>query len=116
MHWAPEHLDDGEWFHGSPLRLAALAAGSTVTRCRPVAEAFSHRPTRVGVDDDARPVRVSHDGELDGYLYVIDEPVTEADLHPHPRSSLPGGGLEWITHRPLRLRMVSQLSEERGGA
>lgn len=104
---APPHLDDGAWFHGSPLELDTLAAGSTVTRCRAVAEAFSHQPTMVSIEDSARPVRVSHNGGLAGYLYVVDEPVSEGDLHPHPRSSSPG--CEWITDRPLRLRLIAVL-------
>jgi hypothetical protein len=34
----PSHLDDGAWFHGSPEELTLLATGSTITRCRVVAE------------------------------------------------------------------------------
>jgi hypothetical protein len=107
----PPHLDDGAWFHGSPLELQVLAAGSTVTRCRAVAEAFSHKPTwvSVGVPDEDRPVTVAHNGLLPGYLYVVDEPVADSDLHPHPRSSFKPGGLEWITDRPLRLCLVGEL-------
>jgi hypothetical protein len=104
---APAHLDDGAWFHGSPLELEVLAQGSTVTRSRAVAEAFAHKPTRVSVGDEERPIQVMHNGTLPGFLYLIDEAVSEADLHPHPRSSLPG--LEWITDRPLRLRLVAML-------
>lgn len=106
---APPRIEDGEWFHGSPLELDLLAAGSTVTRSRAVAEAFSHRPTWVGVEDSFLPVRVTHNGTLPGYLYVVAEPVAEQDLHPHPNSSYPLGGLEWITDRPLRLRLIACL-------
>jgi len=105
----PPHLDDGAWFHGSPLELQVLASGSTVTRCRAVAEAFSHKPTWMSVGDEARPVTVAHNGLLPGYLYVVDEPVADGDLHPHPRSAFKPGGLEWITDRALRLRLVAQL-------
>ena len=106
----PPHLDDGEWFHGSPLELSTLAVGSTVTGCRAVAEAFSCKPTwvRVGVRDEARPVTVEHNGLLPGYLYVIDEPVADGDLHPHPNSAFKPGGMEWVTDRPLRLRLIAQ--------
>jgi len=105
----PPHLDDGDWFHGSPLKLDVLAAGSTVTRCRVVAEAFAHKPTWMSVGDEDRPVSVEHNGVLPGSLYVVDEQVGEGDVHPHPNSAFPGGGMEWITDRPLRLRLVAQL-------
>jgi len=105
----PSHLDDGDWFHGSPLELATLATGSTVTRCRVVAEAFAHRPTRVSVGDEDRPVTAEHNGVLPGYLYVVDEPVEDSDLHPHPTSAFTSGGMEWITDRPLRLRLMARL-------
>jgi hypothetical protein len=100
-------LDDGDWFHGSPLELEMLAAGSTITRCRTVAEAFSHQPTRVSVGDEDRPVTVAHNGVLPGFLYVVDESVADSDIHPHPNSAFPGGGMEWITDRPLRLRRIA---------
>ncbi len=109
MHGVPPHLDDGAWFHGSPLKLDVLASGSTVTRCRAAAEAFSHKPTWVSVGDEERPVTFEHNGVLPGYLYVVDEPVADGDLHPHPRSSFKSGGLEWITDRPLRLRLLAEL-------
>lgn len=110
----PSHLDDGDWFHGSPLELGTLAAGSTVTRCRVVAEAFAHKPTRVNIQehsngDTVLRVTVTHNGTLPGFLYVVDEATGGCDLHPHPHSSYPGGTLEWITDRPLRLRLVARL-------
>lgn len=108
----PPDLDDGDWFHGSPLKLETLAAGSTVTRCRAVAEAFSHKPTRVSLDENRRPIAIEHDGTLPGYLYVVDEPVGESDVRPHPHSSFPGEGWEWITDRPLRLRLVAMLTQD----
>jgi len=104
--WAREALDDGAWFHGSPERLEVLRAGSTITRSRPVAEAFSHKPFCLSVDESQRPLEICHNGTLPGYLYVVEE-VTEADLHPHPDSAFPGGDLEWLTDRPLRLRLVA---------
>lgn len=105
----PPELDDGEWYHGSPLPLRVLAAGSSITRCRSVAEAFSHKPTCLGIDEDERPVRACHNGRSQGYLYVVDEPVARGDVYPHPKSSFPGGALEWLTNRPLGLRKVADL-------
>jgi len=106
---APPHLDDGEWFHGSPLELNTLAVGSTVTRCRAMAEAFAHKPIRVSIGDAGGKLDITHDGALPGFLYVVDETIGEDDLHPHPNSCFPGGGLEWITDRPLRLRLLARL-------
>ena len=109
MRDVPSHLDDGDWFHGSPLKLDVLAVGSTITRCRAVAEAFAHKPTLVSIGDADGKLDISHNGALPGLLYVVDEPVEDDDVHPHPNSSFPGGGLEWITDRPLRLRLITLL-------
>ena len=108
--WARPLLDDGAWYHGSPERIEVLLTGSTITRSRAVAEAFSHRPTRVSVGESAEGLDVTHNGTCHGYLYVVDEPVTADDVHPHPNSSYSGGGLEWITDRPLRLRTVGEVA------
>jgi hypothetical protein len=105
----PPHLDDGAWFHGSPLSLDTLAAGSSITRSRAVAEAFSHRPTCLGIGDEDRPITICHNGTEQGMLYVVDEPVGEEDVRPHPRSVAPTLGFEWLTNRPLRLRKVADL-------
>lgn len=105
----PAHLDDGAWFHGSPQTLSLLATGSTITRSRLVAEAFSHRPTCLGIGDTDRPISICHNGSQPGLLYVIDEPVSDADVYPHPKSCAPTLGFEWLTNRPLRLRRIADL-------
>jgi hypothetical protein len=105
----PPHLDDGAWLHGSPLALDTLAAGSTITRSRAVAEAFSHKPTCLGIGDEDRPISICHNGTEPGILYMVDEPVAEDDVRPHPRSAAPALGFEWLTNRPLRLRKVADL-------
>lgn len=93
------------WFHGSPLELTELAPGSTITQWKELAEAFSHKPSRLEYADVFGAI--GHNGILHGYLYRIDEPVNmEEDIHPHPRSSM-DEGVEWITNRPLRLKRVS---------
>jgi len=38
------------WYHGSPLKLETLAEGSTVTPAIELAKAFSHKPSRVGIN------------------------------------------------------------------
>ena len=42
---------DGIWYHGSDRVFTVLRANSTVTQWRELAEAFSHRPTRLSYDD-----------------------------------------------------------------
>lgn len=105
----PTHLDDGAWFHGSPLRLERLLVGSSITRSRPIAEAFSHRPTCLGVGETDSPVSVCHNGTDDGTLYVVDESVSGDDVRIHPKSAFPIRGFEWLTNRPLRLRKIAEL-------
>ena len=93
------------WYHGSPLSLSVLAAGSTVTQWRALAEAFSHKPSRLAYDSILGAI--AHDGVLPGRLYVLDEPVIlGTDLRPHPRTSM-DPGVEWLTTRPLQLRLIA---------
>lgn len=99
------------WFHGSPLRLEVLQEGSTVTPVLELAEAFSHKPPRVGwsvVDYGSdRWVTIEHNGEKDGYLYrvVVDDP--EADLYQHP-TSVCSPGEEMLTKRDLHLEFIRE--------
>ena len=91
------------WYHGSNLRLTVLRAGSTVTKDKALAEAFSHRPSVLCMEDSGKIV---HNGKGAGFLYYIDEPAEEGrDVYPHPRSSMEAG-LEFLTTRPLRLRLI----------
>ena len=94
------------WYHGSTLELSELKAGSTITRWRELAEAFSHKPQRLSYDEVGGEIR--HDGHLNGFLYVIDEAVVEdVDIYKHPRTSM-DDGVEWLTKRPLRLRKTDR--------
>ncbi len=93
----------GAWYHGSPLTLHTLRAGSTITPFEQLAEAFSHKPTKLSIGDDGR---ICHNGILQGTLYAIDEEIVPGrDMLPHPRSTM-GAEKEWITERPLRLRLI----------
>ncbi len=105
-------LDDGAWFHGSPTRLEALRVGSTITRSRATAEAFSHRPCCVGFSVSSEQLEVCHNGTLPGFLYVVSEEVGEADVHLHPNSSFTDGRIEWLTDRPLRVELIAEMAAE----
>ena len=93
---------DETWYHGSPLQLTVLRAGSTITRNRDLARVFSHKPRLVSIGDDGA---LQHTGTLPGYLYRIDEPLGPEDVTPHPRTTMPVG-LEWLTRRELRLALI----------
>ena len=91
-----------EWYHGSPLPLTVLRAGSTFTQDRTLARVFSHKPAIVNREEDGN---VLHTGTLPGFLYRIAEPVLPDDLLPHPTSTLPDG-LEWLTLRNFTLECI----------
>ncbi len=93
---------DGPWYHGSPLALDHLRSGSTVTRDRRLAEAFSHKPTLLVVDDDGC---IRHDGTAPGRLYRLAEQLLPGDLQPHPHTVM-APGVEWLTTRELALELL----------
>lgn len=97
---------DGTWYHGSNRVFTELRAGSTVTQWRELAEAFSHKPSRLSYDDSGV---ISHNGTEKGYLYVIDEPVAVGtDVCQHPRSVMDKNA-EFLTERPLKVKMICEL-------
>ena len=97
---------DAPWYHGSDKLFSELAAGSTITQWREMAEAFSHQPGWLSYDDDGR---ISHNGTKPGYLYVIDEPVAVGkDICQHPRTTMDRNA-EFLTKRPLRVKLVKSL-------
>ena len=99
------------WFHGSPLELATLRVGSTITQYRRLAEVFSHKPAIVSAEDDGS---IRHNGIAEGYLYLVADLQQPGDLIPHPSSSM-STGWEWLTTRELpviRLGSVPILPEE----
>jgi len=92
------------WYHGSPLELTELSAGSIVTRWRKLAEVFSHKPDMLSYDKVGGSIR--HNGQIDGFLYVVDEPVIEGvDIYKHPNTTM-DEGVEWLTKRPLKIRKI----------
>ncbi len=101
------------WYHGSPYQIETLLPGSTITQDKDLARVFSHKPQIASLEDDpallARGIpRLRHNGTLPGLLYIIDEPIDPQDVYPHPQSSMPPG-LEWLTRRALRLRLLSSV-------
>lgn len=88
------------WFHGSPFKLAVLSSGSTITIHYNLARIFSHKPAFVSISGG----EVQHNGSQDGYLYIIDEPVAEGDIEPHPASTM-GEQMEWLTKKELKLKL-----------
>ena len=93
-----------EWYHGSPLRLEVLRAGSTITPMRDLARVFSHKPPVVSLDDGQTPILLRHNGTQNGWLYRV-LAVREEDVYPHPRTTMPPG-LEWLTRIDLRLELI----------
>ena len=87
------------WFHGSPFELTTLRVGSTITQDRRLAEVFSHKPTLVSAEDDGS---IRHNGDTEGYLYLITEPLQPGEAIPHPRTTM-NPGWEWLTTHELTL-------------
>ena len=90
------------WYHGSPLGLVTIRAGSTITQKIDLARIFSHKPTIVSVSDDGQ---MKHNGNIPGYLYVVSEEVSPTDVTPHPQTTM-GPGDEWLTMRDLHIQLL----------
>ena len=100
----------GTWYHGSDRVFSELKEGSTVTQWKELAEAFSHKPTRLSYDDNGV---ISHNGKEKGYLYILDEPVTVGiDVVQHPRTVMDKNA-EFLTKRPLRVKLICELQDKR---
>jgi len=99
------------WYHGSPIELTELWTGSTITRWRELAEAFSHKPDWLSYDKVGGIIR--HNGRTDGFLHVVDEPIIEGiDTYKHPNTTM-DDGVEWLTKRPLKLRKICKTKNNR---
>ena len=48
------------YYHGSPLKLVVLRKGSTITPVKKLAEAFSHKPTKLSIYADGK---IKHNGK-----------------------------------------------------
>lgn len=94
----------GMWYHGSQKRLSSLRAGSSISRNRQVAKAFSHRPSLVSWSDEGD---VKHDGSTPGYLYLVSEELGPNDVRPHPHP-INVDRWEWLTNRELALELIEE--------
>jgi hypothetical protein len=90
------------WYHGSPLELARLPAGSSVTPNRRLAMVFSHNPTLVPAYDDGG---IRHDGKQPGYLYGVSVQLGGDDLISHPHTSM-AADEDCLTTRELPLTLL----------
>lgn len=97
------------WYHGSPVKLDRLPAGSTVTQVRNLARAFAHQPTLVSLGESGK---VRHNGIEAGYIYCISEEVRPKDVRPLAITGLSGADAKesqaWITERSLRIKLISR--------
>ncbi len=96
---------NGIWYHGSNKIFTELRTNSTITQWKELAEAFSHKPSGLGYDDNGVIV---HNGTEKGYLYFIDEPITiGVDIYQHPRTSMDANA-EFLTKRPLKVKLICE--------
>ena len=94
------------WYHGSNVIFSELRTNSTITQWKELAEAFSHKPSCLGYDDDGT---IFHNGTEKGYLYIIDEPITVGvDIYQHPRTTMDENA-EFLTKRPLKVKLICEL-------
>ena len=69
-----------------------------------IARIFSHRPQIVSQYDDGS---IKHDGTTSGFLFIIDEEISGADVYPHPHP-VNESYWEWLTTRELKIRLVEE--------
>jgi len=101
-----EIREDGIWYHGSNEKFEILRAGSTITQWQELAEAFSHKPSGLGYDDEGN---IEHNGTEPGYLYVIDEQIRVGeDIYQHPRTTMDLNA-EFLTKRELKVKFIKDL-------
>lgn len=82
--------------------------GSTITPWRELAEAFSHKPSILSIEDDGSIV---HNGYKKGYLHVVDEIIEVGkDIYQHPRTTMEEN-TEFLTKRPLKLKLIKEVKQ-----
>ena len=96
------------WYHGSDRPLTILKNGSSITQVVEVARAFSHQPGLVEMSDD---YRIRHNGTATGYLHIVDEPLSTADIEPHPHQANELKW-EWLIKREIRVRLIESFEPD----
>jgi len=97
------------WYHGSPKQLTHLRVGSSITRNRDLAVAFSHKPSQLGVDDQGQ---ISHNGQMDGYLYeVVGVQAEGIYVHPACESDDPW---EWLIKEAYQVILIETTQVKKG--
>ena len=94
----------GPWYHGSDRRLTVLRCGSSITKDRGVAKAFSHQPSLLLQYNRGR---IRHNGEAPGYLFLVAEAIGPEDVRPHPHP-VNVDRWEWLTERELALELIER--------
>jgi len=94
----------GPWYHGSDRMLTTLKIGSSITKDKRVAKAFSHQPSLLLQYNRGR---IRHNGEAPGYLYAVTEEIGPNDVHPHPHP-VNVDRWEWLTERELTLELIER--------
>ena len=92
------------WYHGSQQPLTLLRVDSSITQDRDVARVFSHRPELFSFEEDGT---FKHNGVVQGYLYIIDEPICADDVYPHPHP-INKEKWEWLTRREIKVRLLER--------
>jgi len=95
---------DLPWYHGAQQALTVLRVGSSITQDREIARVFSHRPSISTLEEDGTH---KHNGTAPGYLHLVDEPITVADVEPHPHP-INASKWEWLTKRAIKVRLLEQ--------
>lgn len=109
-----DSTENGQWFHGSPSRLSFIRSGSTITRNRTLAMAFSHKPNHVCIEvmlneeSGLRTITLKQDGTRKGYLYQVILDNSETDTRENPESVMFPGD-EVLTTRELRVEFLEEV-------
>lgn len=103
------------WYHGSPAKLTSLRSGSTITRIKTLARAFSHKPEHVIIEIEQSEtssgrgrVTLTQDGLCGGYLYKVFVNNQEADTMEDPDSVMFPGD-EVLTSRELPVELLEEI-------
>jgi hypothetical protein len=94
-----DDTNSNTYYHGAGSKIEILKTGSSITRNKKLAIAFSYKPFVLSVNDDGE---IEHDGIKKGYLYKIAEEISQSDIIVHP-SCKSNDPWEFITQRDLKI-------------